>query len=202
MDDTVNPLESDEPADWDRLLQAVNPASLLVGVQMRLGPVLASRYQPEDVLQEALLSAWRHRSGHVWTGVRGFRAWLLTIIDNRIRDLVDHTTTLKRGGRILHESLSVSEAPQAIQSTTASRIARYRDEAHVVLEALRSLPPEQAELIRLRLIEQMTLADIARHLSLGESAVQHRFRRAAEAYQARLAAVAAQRTDSTDKKPR
>jgi len=202
VDDTENPLASDEPAEWDRLLQAVNPASLLVSVQMRLGPLLASRYQPEDILQEALFSAWRHRSGHEWTGVRSFRAWLLTIIDNRIRDLADHATTLKRGGLTAQESLSVCGAPQVIQSTTASRIAAYRDEAGIVMEALRSLPSDQSELIRLRLIEQMTIPDIARHLSIGESAVQHRFRKAAEAYQARLAAVTSQRIASGAHGPR
>ncbi|MFZ4572819.1 MAG: RNA polymerase sigma factor [Phycisphaerales bacterium] len=202
MGETENPLQSSDPGEWDRLMQAVNPASLLVAVQMRLGPALAARYQPEDILQEALFSAWRDRLRHNWTGVRGFRAWLLTTIEFRIRDLADHVATVKRGGRAFQHSLSVPETPEIIQSTTASRIAGYRQEASAVLEALRSLPVDQADLIRLRLIEQMTIPDIARHLSLGESAVQHRFRKAAEAYQTRLAAISAQRLGSTEQNRR
>jgi RNA polymerase sigma factor (sigma-70 family) len=193
MDEHINPLQSNLPADWDALLQAISPASLLVAVQMRLGPNLASRYQPEDILQEALLSAWRDRHQHQWTGFRGFRAWLLVIIDNRIRDLADHAAAVKRGGHCTQRPLVEGSAMGMIQSTTASRIAGYREEASVVLEALRTIPGDQAELIRLRLIEQMTITDIALHLKVGESAVQHRFRKAAEAYHARLKAVSLQR---------
>jgi DNA-directed RNA polymerase specialized sigma24 family protein len=46
---------------------------------------LKARLRPEEILQESLLHAWRDRRQAEWRGLRAFRSWLLSIIDNRIR---------------------------------------------------------------------------------------------------------------------
>lgn len=79
-----------DPDAWQRLIAALGPAWLLVTIRSRMGANLARRYAPEDVLQEALLHAWRDRARCTWQGVRAFRSWLLQIIDNRRRDLAEH----------------------------------------------------------------------------------------------------------------
>ena len=125
--------------------------------------------------------------------MRGFRSWLLTIIDNRIRDLATYEAALKRGGgnpaipfSTLRPDSAVgtvgSQPPLGIVSTTPSRIASHVEQADAMRAALESLPDDTREVVRLRLMEQLTMEEIAERLSIGVSAVRHRFRKGAERY--------------------
>ncbi|MEW6250831.1 MAG: RNA polymerase sigma factor [Planctomycetota bacterium] len=193
--DAENPLCGGSPGDWDRLIETVGPASLLAVIEHRMSPALRQRYAAEDVLQEALLYAWRDRARHEWRGIRSFRNWLLTIIDHRICDLADQAQAEKRGGnvRFVHFS-ALSGAgganPSLLpwSSTTPSRIAVYREQAAAMRAALASLPDDLRDVLRLRLFEQLPVEETARRLNLGLSAVRHRFRRGAELYQRSLVA--------------
>ncbi|MBU0718878.1 MAG: sigma-70 family RNA polymerase sigma factor [Planctomycetes bacterium] len=171
-----NPLTSDSPAVWDRLMEAVGPASLLVVIESRMGPLLRCRVTSEDIWQETLLSAWRDRAKCEWRGLRSFRNWLLTIIDHRIRDAAEYENAAKRGGEnaarlsssLTGESSDRSHArpyPGPVGSTTPSRIAMHREQAAAMSAALETLPEELREVVRLRLFEQRVL-----QASLHESA--------------------------------
>jgi DNA-directed RNA polymerase specialized sigma24 family protein len=76
---------------WRRLIDAVGPAWLLVAIRARMSAALIRRYEPDDVLQDTLLHAWRDRRRCTWQGVRAFRAWLLEIAGNydQILDATD-----------------------------------------------------------------------------------------------------------------
>lgn len=193
--DVENPLRSDSAAVWDRLIEAVGPASLLAVIELRMGAALRRRISPEDVFQEALLHAWRDRAGHEWRGLRSFRNWLLTIIDRRICDLADRARAQKRGGdmrpvqlRGLSGSDSASPSPLPWDSATPSRMAVYREQGEAMRAALDGLPDDVREVVRLRLFEQLRVEEIAQRLDLGVAAVRHRFRRGAELYQQMLVA--------------
>lgn len=198
-----NPLLSDSPRVWDDLIQSVGPASLLVVIQSRLGPALGRRVTPEDILQETFLHAWRDRLLCEWRGIRSFRSWLLTIIDNRIRDEADHTGAAKRGGgrpqaslqygsQTDHDHSGSARIPAALMdSTTPSRLAMYREQAAVMSEALQSLPDDLREVVRLRLIEQRTLEQVAGDLQIGVAAARHRLRKGSEMYRQRVVAAMA-----------
>lgn len=195
-----NPLLSNSPRIWDELIQAVGPASLLVAIDARLGRLLKRSLTAEDILQEALFHAWNSRASCEWRGLKAFRSWLLSIIDNRIRDAADRQGAQKRGGNVQTYSLdgppnsdgrpSASASyrmPTAlIDSTTPSRLAMYREQAAAMQAALEELPEELREVVRLRLVEQMPLETIAHALGLGVAAVRHRFRKGAELYHHRL----------------
>ncbi|MCC7013295.1 MAG: sigma-70 family RNA polymerase sigma factor [Planctomycetes bacterium] len=184
------------PAEWQRLIEAVDPASLLFVIERRLGHTLRAQYAAEDVLQEALLQAWRSRGEFEWRGLPSFRQWLLTIIERRIRDLADLVAARKRGGGFAQISLERSRAHGATTAggddgfpaatTTPSRLAMYREQADAMQRALESLPEELREVVRLRLFEQRPLLQIAAELSIGEAAVRHRFRKGSELYVLRL----------------
>ncbi|MFH0981092.1 MAG: RNA polymerase sigma factor, partial [Planctomycetota bacterium] len=200
-----NPLASDSPEVWDRLISAVGPASLLVVIGLRMSTFLKHRLAPEDILQEALLDAWRHRARHEWRGLRSFRAWLLTIIDHRVRDAAAYESAAKRGGEastLPFSALELSDSqgehgsafPGPVRSTTPSRIAIHREQAEMMRAALDALPSDLGEVVRLRLFEQLTTEEIAGRLNIGPSAVRHRFRRGAELYQRRLMFELASRT--------
>lgn len=182
----------DSPEDWDRLIRQIDPAALLLIVESRMGEALRRRCAPEDILQESLLSAWRDRDRCEWRGRKSFRAWLLTIIDHRLRDAVAREGALKRGGGGSPLSLSdVASSPSGasaapIASTTPSRIALYREKAEAMRAALETLPDDVRDIVRLRLFEQLSLDDIGKGAGLDASTVLRRFRKGAELYYKRL----------------
>ena len=192
-----SPLLSDSPAAWDSLIESVGPASLLVVIESRMSPALRRQTTAEDVLQEALIHAWRDRAQCEWRGLKSFRSWLLTIIDHRIGHLVAAANTQKRGAALRVTSYSAvcssggstdgdSQFPGPIGSTTPSRIAIFREQADAMRQALAGLPEELSEAVRLRLFEQLTLEEMAQRLDVGLSVVRRRFGQGLELYEKAL----------------
>jgi len=193
VSEVPNPLQSPSPEAWERLIEAVEPASLLVVIELRMGGLLRRAQTAEDIFQEALLHAWRDRRSFEWRGVKSFRSWLLTIIDHRIYDEVDRQAAAKRAGGVPVASLPTFDRATTFAepgfpsgSTTPSRLAIYREQADLMARALAGLPDDQREVVRLRLFEQASLEEIAERLGLGTSAVRHRFRKGSELYAKRL----------------
>lgn len=192
------PLDGGDPSLWGRLIDAVDPATLLAFVRWNMSPALRRQATEEDVLQEGLLYAWRSRGSFQWSGLGSFRRWLLQILRNRIRDAADHHGALKRGGEVwttrfseLEPAAGGSEASAetglAWASTTPSRMVAHREQADRMQRALSDVPDELREVVRLRLFEERTMDEIARTLDLGVEAVRHRFRKGARLYGLRLA---------------
>lgn len=182
-------------SEFDRRIEALGPASLLLVIERRMGPALCRAMTPEDILQEALLHAWRDRAAHAWQGLRAFRSWLLSIVDHRIADARDRAGALKRGGS--DRTLSLEARTDSVdgdgldvpRSTTPSRVAWRAEQAQAIRSALASLPEDVREVVRLRLVEQEGIDEIAARLALGSSAVRHRFRRGAEMFRHRLSSA-------------
>src|SRR5262245_45382139 len=140
-----NPLLSSSPQAWERLVESVNPASLLLVIERRMSARLKGAQTAEDLLQEALMHAWRDRRQFEWRGAGSFRAWLLGIIDHRIQDAADRSSAQKRSGGGPVVSLSAlgtmgttttsagSDFPAG--STTPSKLASYREQAEVMRRA-------------------------------------------------------------------
>jgi RNA polymerase sigma factor (sigma-70 family) len=184
------------PSVWTGLIESVGPGSLLLIIEYRLSAALRRQVTPEDILQDALLHAWRDRAQCQWRGLRSFRSWLLTLIDHCIRDAADYENAQKRGGGSPAVPFSVLRASDgtdsaatfdaAVASTTPSRLAIYREQAAAMRDALTAVPELYREVVRLRLLEQLRMHEIAGRLGLGIEAVRHRFRVGSEAYKSRL----------------
>ena len=207
-----NPLESDSPAVWDHLIEAIGPASLIVVIESRMSAALRRQVAAEDIWQDTLLHVWRDRAKCQWRGVRAFRAWVCTVIENRIRDAAERIGAAKRGGgsapvvfsalqRDASGQTACSAFPGPAGSTTPSRVAVYREQATAMREALNALPEELREVLRLRLFEQASVADAAERLGVTPSVVRHRFRKASTIYQTSLTEALATRTQMVAPQP-
>ncbi|MCP3919352.1 MAG: sigma-70 family RNA polymerase sigma factor [bacterium] len=190
-------LHSGDAADWDRLIEAVGPASLLVVIRSSMSRRLMRDYAPEDVLQESLLYAWRDREKCEWQGVGAFRRWLLRVITNRIHDLVDRVSAQKRGAGKAPLEFSALQSPGASTmgasqwagpavTTTPSRAAMATEQADQMSKALAGLPEELRGVVHLRLFEDLTMQEVADRVGIGVSAAAHRFRKGASLYQGLL----------------
>jgi RNA polymerase sigma factor (sigma-70 family) len=189
----ANPLLSDNPRDWEQLIESLGPASLLVAIEGRMSAELASRVNAEDILQETLLHLWRDRERIEWRGATSFRSLVVSMAIHRIQDNADAVATAKRGGGQAAISLDASDggiardgARAPARSTTPSRIAMHREQAGAMRRAVESLPEDQREVVRLRAFEQKTLTEIAVALGLGINAVRHRLRTGSALYAQRL----------------
>lgn len=191
----VSPLLSGEPEVWDRLLESVGPASILLVIRQHMGATLRRGLTAEDLWQETLLHAWSDRARFEWRGLASFRRWLIQIALHRIHDASDRAQAAKRGGgleaRALeggdgHDGRSFLEGLARLGSTTPSRLASLREEAGRLHAALASVPEELREVVRLRLFEELTMEEVAERTGLGLSGARHRFRKGAALYEQAL----------------
>ncbi len=171
---------------------------MLVCIEARMGVRLREHLTAEDIWQETLLHLWRDRANVEWRGYPALRQWLLTVAENQIRNATDRVDTVRRGGgqallRLGDAGDSRDETLPPATSTTPSGLAVLREQAAAMREALTRLPDELREVVRLRLFEELPVADVAARLGLGESAVKHRFRRGATLYEAHLRSLATRR---------
>lgn len=178
----TNPLLDDTPEAWDRLIASLGPASMMACIQNRLGKATARTMTAEDVWQDTLLHVWRDRRQVEWRGFPALRRWVLQVAENRIRNASDRVLTQKRGGG--REQVGHHDLPPPVASTTPSRIASHAEEARAMYEVLTQLPEDVSEVVRLRLLEEVPVREVADLLGLGESAVKHRLRRGAAMFHA------------------
>jgi len=124
---------------------------------------LGDREEAEDVVQEVFCRVLT--SGAV---PECFRAWIYQIARNRCLDLL--RIEKRRGGS---EELPMDAQLAARLTGNLTRIVRLEQQRRLV-HALASLPLHQQEVIRLRYIEGLSRAEIARVLEIEESVVKSR----------------------------
>lgn len=185
MEPEPNPLLEEGFDAWERLVATLGPPGMLLGIERRMGTALRQAMTPEDLWQETLLHLWRDRRGIEWRGWPALRRLVLQIAENRIRNAADLGNAQKRGGGAVPRSLD-EDLPPPVASTTPSRIASHAEAARAMGRALDELPDELREVVRLRLLEEVPVLEVAERLGLGESAVKHRLRRGAQLFHARV----------------
>jgi RNA polymerase sigma factor (sigma-70 family) len=176
------PLSLLDPNAWSTAVEAANPASILVAIHHRMDPWLRECMSAEDIWQEALLRAWRHRRQFAWQGAPSFRRWLLSIAEHCLADQRDHIHAGKRNVARSRRLDATSSAEEQCSWTTPADIASATERADVMIQALAALPDGVREVVRLHLFEECTLAEIAACLRLGKSSVRRRFVRGMESY--------------------
>jgi RNA polymerase sigma factor (sigma-70 family) len=174
---------------WDELIQAMNPAALQAVIASAMSRQLREHVSAEDIWQETLTHAWRDRAQHQWTNTAAFRSWLFEIARNRIREAARGLAAQKRGGErrtarfseMATDSSASISAGLPLDSQTPSRIVSKQEKVAITREAIAALPPDLGAIVRMHLIEELTMEVIAERLGIGLSAAWHRYRRATEA---------------------
>jgi RNA polymerase sigma-70 factor (ECF subfamily) len=123
--------------------------------------------EAEEAVQEALMRAWTRR--HACRSPDAPLPWLLEITRNESRRL------LARRARRPHpaETSSAPQEPEAEDDELASTTVRV-----TVEQALAQLEESDRRVLRLRYVDDLTQAEVARRLGLPEGTVKVRLHRA------------------------
>jgi RNA polymerase sigma-70 factor (ECF subfamily) len=164
-------METREQDDGLSAFAPVRPR--LFGIAYRM---LGSAAEAEDVVQDALLSAWKSLASFEGTS---FRAWVFRIATNRA---LDRLRSRKRHPELpldppTDEDAAVSWAEPAAPGPDLTEIAAGREALRIVEEALATLPAEQRAALLLRDIEGFAYEEIATITSSEVGTVKSRIHR-------------------------
>jgi len=157
--------------DHDRQFAALfdEYGSLLFRVGYAL---LGSGADAEDAVQSVFLSLIRSRKS--LSGIADMRAYLLSALRHAAARIASRRTKEKR--------LMQQAARSEMESTPVPK----HDDAFELEKAVQSLPPEQREIIALKIDGGLTFAEIAESLSISPNTAASRYRYALEKLRAAL----------------
>jgi RNA polymerase sigma-70 factor (ECF subfamily) len=167
-----------------RLLERHRPR-LKRMVAVRLDRRLAARVDPSDVVQEALLEAAAQLDGYLRDRPIPFYPWLRRLAAGRLADAYRrHVRAARRSvereeppGLPGESVLELADRLLHRQSGPATGLGRQERRA-AVRAALDRLPERDREVLVLRFLEDLSTADTAAVLDIGEGAVKMRVVRA------------------------
>jgi RNA polymerase sigma-70 factor (ECF subfamily) len=139
--------------------------------QRQLEGRVSVRVDASDIIQQTFLEAHRNFPQFAGQGAEEWIAWLQSILDHKVAGAIrDHAILQKRSVR-RERSLDDSQGggtplKQDLDAglSTPSQKAIRGEEAQRLSQALKALPDDQREAVRLRHLEGWALADIASHL--------------------------------------
>ncbi len=163
--------EGDE-ASARRLIVLYHPR-LRARLLRQMDAVMRSKIEPEDILQQVYLEAFRAISQFTYQGQDSFLRWMYAILD---RKLIDEHRALRAERRDVRRE--VHSAPSSgnqttyvdllarvmAQSSTPSQVVRKDEALGVISACVATLPDHYREVIKMRFIEGRPVADVAETL--------------------------------------
>jgi RNA polymerase sigma-70 factor (ECF subfamily) len=163
-------------------------------VAVRMDPRLKTRLDPSDVVQDTLAEAHRQLPDFLKRRPLPFYPWLRQIAWNRLVDL--HRRHIRSRRRAVGRDVSIDARSAARllerlteSGSTPSRNALREELRRRVQDAIGKLSPAEREVIVLRHLEQLSVAEVASVLEIPEGTVKSRHFRALERLQRMLAEV-------------
>lgn len=135
----------------------------------------------DDLVQDIVLRLWGRMADPRQDPILDLRHYAFGALRNRIRD---RGSRLAAEAQLMPVSADAATGPAlfaAIEPDADARMACVE-----ALAALETLPPDQAQLLRLRALDGLSYADMALRLGLSEAAVTSRLARARAALRKRL----------------
>jgi len=128
--------------------------------------LVGERYVADDLVQDTLERAWN--KFHLWRPGSDLRAWLFTIMHNVF-------VNQARRRRYEVEELTDEMSAAAVRATQGDQL-----ELQDVDRVLRSISPEQREVVLLVAVEQLTYEEVSRALDIPIGTVMSRLSRGRE----------------------
>lgn len=150
-------------------------------VEIRMGDQLRRRVDTSDVVQETQLVAARRIENYLSHRQIPFRLWLRQTAIDQIANLRQHHLNTQK--RSMKQEIHLSEnssimLAQSFLRDRPSRIARRRELAQQIREAVHEMGENDREILLLRHFEELTNREIGRLLGLNLDAVRKRYGRA------------------------
>ncbi|MEK6234942.1 MAG: RNA polymerase sigma factor, partial [Planctomycetales bacterium] len=146
-------------------------ADLQVRAESQLGELVGRRVGASDVVQQSFLQAFRAFVQFDGLSRPEFTAWLQRILEREIAQAVrKHVGAEKRSvsrDQSLHDSSESGVVNLELghsREASPSRMAILGEDAAIILQQLKQLPPNQQTAVKLRYLEGRTLAEIAEQL--------------------------------------
>jgi RNA polymerase sigma-70 factor (ECF subfamily) len=157
-------------------------------VQLRLDRRLQGRVDPSDVLQEAYLEVARGLPDYLKDPQIPFYLWVRFVTGRKLQAVHRHHLGVQARDAGREVSLHRGALPQASSVSLAEQLlGRYSSPSQAVVkaelrlrvqEALNGMDPIDREILALRSFEELSNAETAQVLGIGEAAASHRFVRA------------------------
>ena len=150
---------------------------------------LSARLDPSDILQDALTIASQRLPDYLAARPVAYYCWLRQIVKELLIDV--HRKHIRAHKRSIHREqaldfqladLSAMQLADQLVSRepSPSRLANQRETAAQLKQAMGSMPPLDLEVLLMRFVEQLSISEMSEALSITESAVKARVRRAIE----------------------
>ncbi len=163
-----NAREGDEQSA-QRLIVLYHPR-LRARLLRQMDPVMRSKIEPEDILQQVYMEAFRALVQFTYQGPDSFLRWLYAILD---RKLIDEHRAMRAERRDVRREVKPSAgsgnqttyvdlmARIMSSGTTPSRVVRTSEAVGLVETCLAALPEHYRDVIQMRFIEGLPVADVA-----------------------------------------
>jgi RNA polymerase sigma-70 factor (subfamily 1) len=147
-------------------------------VERAIEPTLRPYLDPEDVLQEAYVTAFKTVADCTFDGPGGFYKWLEKLAHNQLKPQQRALRRQKRdvARNVAHQRPAGASYPDLLhrlastESSPSRRVAKHEASA-AVMASLARLTDDQRAVIRMRILEDRPAAEVATALGKSEPAV-------------------------------
>lgn len=155
-----------------RLLVLYHPR-LKARLLRQMDPVMRSKIEPEDILQQVYLETFRAIGQFEYQGPDSFLRWMYAILD---RKLIDEHRAMRAERRDVRREVKQASAPSGQTTyidllaritaggTTPSQVVRKEEALGVLAACVATLPDHYREVIQMRFIEGLPVSDVAARL--------------------------------------
>ena len=153
---------------------------LVTAIEKQIPADLRGLLSADDVCQEAYVSVFRQIKSFQPHDEQAFERWLRTIANRKLVDLIRAQRAAKRGGgkvvdarRPREDTSSMIELLDilAVHERTPSRSAAHRELVRIVQDALDGLKEDYREVLQLRYIQSLSVAETAEKMGRSDGAV-------------------------------
>jgi RNA polymerase sigma-70 factor (ECF subfamily) len=160
--------QSGDRGAFDELIERFRPR-LLRWILSQMSPRLRSKVEPEDVLQETLIWAFRSMAKLDWRGEEALEHWLFSIAKHVV---------LKEASRRGPAGEHFLECEPVHDQASPSRALRREERFGRLEAALNTLSQDQRQVVELARLRGMPIREIASRMQRSPDAISHLLSRA------------------------